>query len=315
MASKSEDHPPITTPTRSANRTFTDRLRNPLTQAWTVAVYTSTYLALIAVIEVLIVSHLLELPSSPAPLVVGLITFAIYVNDRLVDLDSDSVSKPRRTAFIRKHATTLYVFGALAYGTAVALSIYGGPLALALTLLPGVVWLLYALDWIPSFAASIRRLKDILIVNTLLVAGAWALTVVFLPIVYTGAAITPTSWLLFGYFAVGAFISVEIANVSDIEADSLRGVATLPVVVGIKRTRQFLVALVILLAAVLIVGSIVELLSWPITLLLGAGLVWLLLSIGLVRETADIDGITISAECARLPVFLLLVAVEGGLLL
>ena len=46
------------------------------------------------------------------------------------------------------------VLSAASYGLAIAVSILGGPLALAITLVPGAFWILYASDWLPAVTSS-----------------------------------------------------------------------------------------------------------------------------------------------------------------
>jgi len=94
------------------------------------------------------------LPPSPAAVVVGLVVFAVYTNDRLADVDTDVMSNPGQAAFVRRHRDVLYVLASIAYGLAVALSVLGGPIALAVALLPGVFWVCYATNWIPGAGAS-----------------------------------------------------------------------------------------------------------------------------------------------------------------
>lgn len=270
-------------------------------------VYSSTYLAVIGMAEVLIVMYLLSLPMSPAPLVVGLITYAIYTNDRLVDIDSDAASNPDRTAFVVEYRVPLYVSAALAYGVAVALSAFGGPIAFGITILPAAVWVLYAIDWVPTGGFSFQRLKEILFVNSVLVAAAWAVTIVFLPVAYANTGLTPTVGIIFLYFLLATFVNTEIANVRDIASDQTAGVSTLPVVLGIERTRSVLYGITLLTAGILGLAHVVGLLSTVAVGILSVGLVGLFGVIAGVGRIENETGLSLAAECTRLPVFALLV--------
>jgi 4-hydroxybenzoate polyprenyltransferase len=260
------------------------RTDNRLVQAgdrlWTVLVSSSLYITLIAMAEVAIVMALLSLPMGPAPFVVGLVTFAVYTNDRITDVDTDAISNPRQARFVLRHKRPLYVLAAVAYGVAVALSLLGGPVALLLTLIPGVFWAVYALDVGENVGIGVRRLKDVLIVNSTVVALAWALTLTFLPLAFAGRAITPAVVVVFLYFFLRAVTDTEIPNIADVEADREIGVSTIPVMFGIPRTRQFLYAIDALAAA--LVGYAVYAGYLPLVygLALGAGLCY---SVMLVR--------------------------------
>lgn len=273
---------------------------------WKPLLYSSAYLAVVAMAEVVIVRELLSLPASVAPFVLGLTAFAIYANDRLVDLETDAVSNPRRTAFVQRHRDTLYVLAALAYGLALALSVFGGPLAFGLTLLPAVAWVLYAIDWVPTGGVRFQRLKEVLLVNSAVVALAWALPVVFLPLAFSNATLTPTVGLVFLYFALGAFVSVEVANVKDIESDRQSGAPTLAVVYGVRRTRWILGGTVLLTALVLGYGVLGQYLTGPVAAVLSVGLICLSGVVALLGRTEREDLLTVAAECARLPVLGLL---------
>lgn len=288
--------------TGRANWVF-DRSR----QTWKALEYSSVYLALIAMAEVLIVSKLFSLPSSFAPIVAGLTTFAIYANDRIVDIEHDAASNPRRTAFIARYQRGLYALAALAYGVAVALSSLGGPAALAITLLPGITWALYALNVVSHLSTSIGRLKDILIVNSLLVAVAWSLTIVFLPLSFANTQFQAGVLLLFVYFVLGTFINTEISNLKDIESDTRAGVATLPVVLGVRRARQSLYIVALSMFLVLGYGGISGYYSISTVAILAAGVVSLIGVIGAIGRVKAEARLPIAAECTRLPILALLV--------
>lgn len=289
------------------NRPVQTRLASFGRQVLDFFVYTSAYLALVATAETLIVTELLSLPLSPAPVVAGLLTFAVYGNDRLTDLETDALSAPMRTAYVRRYRGILYVLAAVSYGLAVAIAVLGGPLAFGLALLPGAVWLLYARDWVPSLGVDVRRLKEILILNSMLVAVAWSLVIVFLPLAFVDAAVTPTAGVVFLFFVMATFVNTEIPNVRDMEGDREIGVATLPVVFGVRRTRYVLYG-VTLLTAVVLGGAVVsDVMSLaPASVLVGclACLSAVICCLGRVRNAGTL---AIAAECTRLPALALLV--------
>lgn len=275
-------------------------------RVWAPLEYSSAYLAAIAAVEVLIVQHILALPSSLAPVVVGLITFAIYANDRLVDLETDAASNPRRTAFVRQYHDQLYALAAVAYGLAVALAAFGGPLAFVLALVPGAAWVLYAVDWVPDSGVRFQRLKELLIVNSAVVAAAWALVIVLVPVAFAKEPITATIGVIFAYFLLGAFVSVEISNVGDIESDRQNGVATMPVVFGTRRTRQVLYGVGILTGLLLIYSAMGGMVTARAATVLSIGVIYLLGVISLLDRVRNANLLTVAAEAARLPVFVLL---------
>ncbi|MFB6161698.1 MAG: UbiA family prenyltransferase [Haloferacaceae archaeon] len=284
-------------------------LRGWLGRAWRVLEYSSAYLALVGAAEVLIVTHLLSLSASLAPLVVAFVTFAVYANDRLVDLESDGASNPRRTAFVRRHRRTLYVLAALAYGAGAALSVLGGPLAFGIALLPGGVWVAYAVDWIGLSAVRFDRLKEVPVVSSVLIATAWSLAVVVLPIAFADGPITPDVGVVFAYFVLATFVNAEVANVRDVESDAENGVETMATLLGVARTRAALYAVALSAGMVLGVAAAGGLLGSFAAAALALGIACLLAVVALVGR-ADDAPLTVAAECTRLPAFAVL-AVAG----
>lgn len=285
------------------------RLWSSAEQVWGVAVYTSAYLAVIAAVEVALVTVLLSVPWTVAPLVVGLVTFAVYVADRIADADGDAVSAPRRAAFVRRHADALYVAAAVAYGLAVALSVLGGPLVLGLALLPGLFWVVYASNWVPAFGGGVGRLKDVFLVNSAVVALAWAVTLTLMPLAFADVGVTPTTGVVFVYFFVRVFTNTEIPNVRDVEADRAIGVPTLPVVVGKRRTRQVLSALdlgtAVLVGGAVLAGVLPALLAVPLL----AGVGYSLVVTAFVGRSGRERLLARAAECEYVVTSLVLVAV------
>jgi 4-hydroxybenzoate polyprenyltransferase len=271
-----------------------------------VLVYSGAYIALIAALEVVLVMVVLGLSTWLAPVAVGCITFTIYANDRLVDVESDAVSNPTRTAFVQRHRRSLSALAATAYGVAVMLAVDNGPLALALALFPAAVWVLYAVDWVPGLLGSIRRLKDVLMVSSLLVGLAWAVTVVVMPIAFAGVGFSPASWILIGYFAIGTFIGTEISNVRDIEADETNSAATLPTTVGVKATKYILHGVAITGLALLYAGWASDELRALTAGALAVGLFAVMGVISLLDRDVEASTLAIGGELARLPALAIL---------
>jgi 4-hydroxybenzoate polyprenyltransferase len=277
-----------------------------------VLVYTSTYLVFIAMVEVATVMIALSLRPNPAPLVVGLVTFAVYVGDRIADAETDELSNPKQSAFVTRHRRLLSVLSAVAYGLAIAVSIAGGPIALAITLLPGAFWVLYASDWLPTVGSQFKRLKEVLVVNSALVAFAWAVAVVVLPMAFADAALTPTAVVVFVYFFVDTFVNTEIPNVRDRAGDAAIGVSTLPVVFGVRRTRHILYALDLLLAAFLAGAFLQGLLSVALAAAVLAGLGYALVLAAFVGRTDRYGRLSIAGEAKHLLVAAVVVGLGVG---
>ncbi|MEF8780080.1 MAG: UbiA family prenyltransferase [Haloferacaceae archaeon] len=275
---------------------------------YAVLTYSSTHLALIATTQALLAIVLLSLPLTLAPLIVGLTTFAVYANDRLADVETDVIGKPNQSTFVQRHQNGLYFLASLAYGLAVALSTLGGPIALGITLLPGVFWILYASDWLPRINSQLQRLKNVLFVNTGLVATAWAVTLTFLPLQFADVPATPLAGFVFAYFFIEVTICTEIPNVRDVDEDRAIGARTMPVVFGIDRTRQLLYVLDLLVAAVVIYLLVEGYLSLVPAGALLTGVAYSLGVTSLVGRAGRERLLPVVADARDVVVFLVLVA-------
>ncbi|EMA68978.1 hypothetical protein C461_05087 [Halorubrum aidingense JCM 13560] len=306
----------------------------------------SPFVATVAAVETLIATVLLGVPLTPAPAVVALVTFAVYTVDHVADADADARSTPERATLARRYADQLMIAATLAYGLALALAVLGGPLALAVTLLPGAFWVLYASDWLPNVGRlatdsvsglvssgtvegvrrRIPRLKDVLVLNSAVVALGWAVAVTALPLAFAGAGAgtvgglgaardaaaggAPLVAVAFGYFFLRSFVDAELPNVRDVEADAAVGVATLPVVLGVVATRRVLYGVDVATAALLAVAVAGGLIAWPIAGALVAGIVLSLGITGLAGRIEKRSALGIAPDCSYLVVGALLAGVH-----
>lgn len=239
--------------------------------------------------EVGIAMVLLGLAPNPAPVVVGLVTFAVYTNDRIADVETDALSNPEKAQFIRRYERFLYPLAAVAYGVAVAIAVTGGPVALALTLLPGVFWVFYASDHLNGLSRTVSRMKEILILNTAMVAVAWAVTVTFLPFAFAGGSVSPAAAVLFAYFVLRVSVLAEVSNISDRDGDAQIGVDTIPVVFGVTGTRRILSLVNLLTASLLGVAVLTDSLALSLTLPLFVATGYSVLVTGLIGRWENTD--------------------------
>jgi len=262
--------------------------------------YTSLYLALIAVVEVVSVTLLLDIELTPAPLIVGTMTLTVYLNDQLLDLKTDDLDTDRERVFIERHSDALYVVASVCYGIAVSLSVFGGPVAFAITLVPGVAWLLYASSLVTSITERVglrvRQVKDVFVLNSSLVGLAWALAVVALPTAYAGSAYDAGVLALFGYFFLRVFTNTEISNVPDVAEDRAAGVSTFGTVLGLDRTRQTLYVIDLSCAGLAVIAAVNGYVAPFESLALLAGVGYSLGVTSRVGRLDDHDGLTQLAE-------------------
>lgn len=299
------------------------------------------FTALVAAVEALVATVLLGVPVTAAPAVVALVAFAVYGIDHVADADADAASTPDRALVARRYGDQLMIAAALAYGLAVALAVTGGPRTLALTLLPGAFWVAYASDWLPDLGRTVGavlanatpdgrgivgragaattdggrpgpvpRLKDVLVLNSALVAAAWAIALTFLPIAFAGAAPGPVVPAVFAYFLLRSFVDAELPNVRDVDADAAVGVATLPVVLGVERTRRALYGVDLLAVGTVGAAAVADLLAWPLAGALGVGIVASVCVTALAGRIENESVLGVAPDCSYLLVGVAVVGVR-----
>jgi 4-hydroxybenzoate polyprenyltransferase len=180
---------------------------------------------------------LLGVGSALPAVVVGLVSFAVYTANDLADREEDAINTPDHSSFVAAHPAVVAALAVGTFGLGAALAwVGGGPVALAVACVPLGASLLYSLPVTPAG----RRLKDVLGANTVLVSLAWAVTVTGVPLAFAGRGVGPVAVAVCLFFYLRSFISVEVFNVRDVTGDAATGVDTIPVALGVPRTRQLL---------------------------------------------------------------------------
>lgn len=185
---------------------------------------------------------LLSAPTATAPVVGALVAFAVYNANNLSDVDEDAVNQPGKAQFVSRHQRGVTVASGGAAAAAIGLAaLEGGLLAAGVVLVPAVSGIVYSVRWVPGPGPD--RLKDVYVVNTALVALAWAVFTAFLPATLVGGVDLPAVFAVCGYLFLRTFISVEVFNGRDVAGDRASGVATLPVELGVAGTQRALLVL------------------------------------------------------------------------
>jgi len=171
---------------------------------------------------------LADLSLAPLPLgVVFAVTLFVYSFNRLADRSEDERNVPERAAFVRRYGRALFALGVglyLAVSGAVLLQGVPGAPALAV---PAVVAVLY----------SVVGLKRVLLVKNLLVGLSWGL----IPLgvgVYYGVLRTIDILFMGAFVTAMVTIAAAVFDIKDIEGDRAEEIRTVPIVLGLRRTRQ-----------------------------------------------------------------------------
>ena len=235
---------------------------------------------------------LLGVSTALPAVVVGLVSFAVYTANDLADLEEDAINTPDHSSFVADHPAVVAGLGVGTFALGAALAWWGGgPVATAVACVPFGASLLYSLPVTPAG----RRLKDVLGVNTTLVALAWAVTVTGVPLAFAGRPVGPVPIAVCLFFFLRSFISVEVFNVRDVAGDAATGVDTVPVALGVPRTRLVLALFegcsLALLVALMTVPSVALLALFSLPVVgYSLGLTWFL------GETGRMDAFCLAKD-------------------
>ncbi|HTY15206.1 MAG TPA: UbiA family prenyltransferase [Methanoregulaceae archaeon] len=192
-----------------------------------------------------------NIPWCPASaIIMTLVSFSVYNLNRKTDEQEDKINHLKRFSFTKKFEKPL-LFGALfSYALALTISAFYGIDALIVACIPLISGILYSESILPP-SWRFRRLKEIPVVKNVFVASAWALTLSLLPVCIV-SSVPGQDVLISGiFFFTYVFMASVLPDIRDREGDSIVGVVTLPVLIGIPRTNIILIVITSILGGLI----------------------------------------------------------------
>jgi 4-hydroxybenzoate polyprenyltransferase len=165
-----------------------------------------------------------------------LLTYSVYSLDKLSNIKEDTISLPERAEFITRHRNILTYITVASYIVALTLDLLKNTLALFVVLFPLCIGLIY------SIKISNFRLKDIPALKNISIAVSWAVVATFLPLAVSSKSLTPVV-LIFYFVFTKCLINTVLFDVRDVEGDNVNGVRTIPVILGLNKTKNLLLIL------------------------------------------------------------------------
>lgn len=227
-------------------------------------VYSSAYLSLAGAAMVWISCAMQGLAFDPvAAGIMVLVTFSIYNLNRKTDESEDAINHAERYAFTKKYGRFLFYSAIAAYGIALLVSVLQGFDSLLITAIPLIGGVIYSIPLLPG----LRRLKEIPVMKSLIVAFAWAVPPALLPICHAGLHADISTAIVGVFYFSLVFINTVVFDMRDVEGDIVSGVRTIPVILGMRRTKIALTILNVCLGTAVVCGGL-SCMGLPVTLLL-----------------------------------------------
>ncbi len=185
-----------------------------------------------------------------------LFVFSMHLLNRIQERSGAvRFNTPEIASFYARHRGVLTALGALASLGAIALSYQVGLLSCFLLtgmLLLGGLYTLPVLSHLPLAGVKWRSLKDLPGSKTPVVAVGWGVCASLLPILGAGEPVSlPALSIAFLFAAAAVFWRTALSDLLDLQGDRIVGRETIPILVGVRKTRQLLVLLLVALALLL----------------------------------------------------------------
>ncbi len=195
--------------------------------------------------------------TSHIAVVMFLIVFSVYNLNRKTDEAEDALNHERRFRFTKKFERHLFIAALGAYLLALIIAASHSPAAFCVVTIPLVSGILYSVPVLPKWCGY-RRLKEIPVMKNIVVSAAWALAFSLVPVYLGTSAPGAGSLIVLLFIFCWTFVGSVLPDIRDRVGDSATGVATIPVLVGVARSRHILTLMNISAGAIiLMLGSTV----------------------------------------------------------
>ncbi len=162
----------------------------------------------------------------------ALVTYSIYSLNRITDMEEDASNIPERVKFLEERKDMILILSIMAYVVALLMGIMENLWTMPIFLTPFFVGIVYSIR-IHSF-----RIKDIFGMKNISIAFSWAFSSAFLP--YAFNSNMEKAFLIFSFLFIKCFVNTVVFDTRDVKGDRKAGARTIPVVLGVRKTRFIL---------------------------------------------------------------------------
>lgn len=197
-----------------------------------------------AVTSAILFDEAMNLPMLTLAAIVAFMVFSAYHLNRKAELEADSISHPQRSRLIAENK--------ILDGVAIALLLLLFPIAyfsskmpahtLLILLIVPVAVALYSVPWVPRSLRRyiyFKRLKELSVFKNLIVAVVWGM-IALLVTTYYGLTVTFLTLFVFLIIFFRLLINTITFDIGDLKADKVYRVRTIPVVLGVGKTKLLL---------------------------------------------------------------------------
>jgi 4-hydroxybenzoate polyprenyltransferase len=163
------------------------------------------------------------------------ITFSVYTLNMATDSKEDAINRSQTEP---KKAKCYFVLSTMSMIVSITIGILNGVHALLILVTPLIIGFIYSI----KIARSIPRLKEVVGVKSLVVALSWAITGAFLPTTMYAIPLYKEA-LVFFYIFAQILVNTIIFDALDVKGDHASGIKTVPLALGLKKTKMLLLSI------------------------------------------------------------------------
>jgi 4-hydroxybenzoate polyprenyltransferase len=187
--------------------------------------------------------------------VMFLIVFSVYNLNRKTDEAEDAINHERRFRITKKFERHFFVAALAAYLTALTIAAFHGIAAFCVVTIPLISGIFYSVPILPR-GCGYRRLKEIPVMKNIVVSTAWALAFSLVPVYLSASAPGAATMVVFLFILCWTFVASVLPDIRDRSGDFASCVTTIPVLLGVEKSRSILTMINISAGAIiLLVGS------------------------------------------------------------
>jgi 4-hydroxybenzoate polyprenyltransferase len=249
-------------------------------------IHSNIYLSLGASSLAYISCKLLGLGLRVEPLLITFsTTFFLYNLNRKTDIKEDIINYPERVKFLSKYGKIIFYVSMVFYILSLFIAITKSIFTFLIALIPTTIMILYAFF----------RLKKVFLLKNFIASLGWA-SMVLLVSNYYNLSFNISIFSVFFFIFLRLFINTIVFDIRDLKGDESSNIITIPVKIGINKTKKILHILnifsfiFILMSTTLLNLNKVAYLTGFIALIYGFLFIFLINKINIKKLCEIVDG-------------------------
>ncbi len=199
----------------------------------------------------------------PHVLISVLYVLSMHILNNLIGSKADQYNDPERAAFYIKHKVFLAALAVIAGSAGLIAAYIMGITPFLILFLMSLLGLSYNIRLMPKslFGGRYRRLRDMPGSKTVLIAAAWGVVTSIFPALSASETISVSTVIVFFLSACMVFVRTAFFDILDMQGDRIVGRATIPILLGEKRTMLLLKIMLTVILVILLLSSAFQLIS------------------------------------------------------